>query len=134
MAHTLGFQTDWIIVTGQATGGNLRATLFVKLCMDGLVDVEGLDARRRLQYSRQGSGIDDLEQAGTDDSNIKDGIGNNEDVTSPFTHPSKNCPIKIHLPGAIILCCPALSFSLRISPSRVIGTHDPVLPTHRHHI
>mmetsp|Transcript_35662 Transcript_35662/g.54852 ORF Transcript_35662/g.54852 Transcript_35662/m.54852 type:complete len:290 (-) Transcript_35662:380-1249(-) len=32
------------------------------------------------------------------------------------------------LPDALMLCCPALNLSLELSPSRVVGTSDPVLP------
>ena len=99
----------------------------MKLCMDDLVDVDGLDTGSRFQRARQGSGIDDLEQVEADDSNIKDCIGNDKDITSPFTGPSKNCPPKVHLPDAIMTCCPALNLSLELSLSHGIVIHNLVL-------
>jgi acetyl esterase/lipase len=35
----------------------------------------------------------------------------------------------VRLPDALMLSCPALNLSLEISPSRVIGDQDPVLPS-----
>lgn len=129
-AHTLGFQMDRIIVTGESAGGNLGAALCVKLCMDGLVDVEALNAkRRRFQRAGEAGKIDDdLEQGGDNDN----ASGNNDDGNNgrPTTNPGTICrPPEIHLPDAIMLCCPALNLSLEPTPSRVIGTRDPVLPS-----
>jgi acetyl esterase/lipase len=38
-------------------------------------------------------------------------------------------PPKVRMPDALMLCCPALNMSHSISPSRVMGTGDPVLPS-----
>ena len=38
--NVLGFRTGRIAVTGESAGGNLAAALTVKLCYDGIVDVE----------------------------------------------------------------------------------------------
>ena len=35
----------------------------------------------------------------------------------------------IRLPDALMLCCPALNLSLELSPSRVLGKRDAVLPS-----
>lgn len=42
VAPLIGLQTGRIIVTGESTGGNLATSLCIKLCKDGLVDVEKL--------------------------------------------------------------------------------------------
>lgn len=44
--------------------------------------------------------------------------GHQDDTTDP-----------IRLPDALLLSCPALNLSLELSPSRVIGDKDPVLPS-----
>ena len=38
-------------------------------------------------------------------------------------------PGMIRLPNALMLCCPALNLSLELSPSRVLGLKDAVLPS-----
>lgn len=42
VAPLIGLQTGKVIVTGESAGGNLAAALCIKLCKDGLVDVERL--------------------------------------------------------------------------------------------
>jgi acetyl esterase/lipase len=114
----LGFQTDRIIVTGESTGGNLAASLCVKLCMDGLVDVEELTAEKRFRQAREETISQSTSLSFSEDDE------NDEDDQShqPVTGMNR-------LPDALMLCCPALNLSLELSPSRVLGTKDAVLPS-----
>merc|ERR1711957_789495 len=79
------------------------------------------NTKRRFQRAREAKELDRLEQ-GIESSTSKD----DDDLSISS---SKRISSRIHLPDAIMLCCPALNLSLELSPSRVIGTRDPVLPS-----
>lgn len=99
----LGFRPERLIVTGEAAGGNLAAALCVKLCMDKLFEGEAGDSR--------GSG---------------DTLPTGE-MQCEFA--SREISSKARLPDALMLSCPMLNMSLELTPSRVKGTNDPVLPS-----
>eukprot|EP00551_Chaetoceros_affinis_P019371 CAMPEP_0203738742 /NCGR_PEP_ID=MMETSP0092-20131115/43603_1 /ASSEMBLY_ACC=CAM_ASM_001090 /TAXON_ID=426623 /ORGANISM="Chaetoceros affinis, Strain CCMP159" /LENGTH=527 /DNA_ID=CAMNT_0050624553 /DNA_START=390 /DNA_END=1973 /DNA_ORIENTATION=+ len=118
----LGFRVDRIIVTGESTGGNLAASLCVKLCIDGLVNVEELTNVKRLRQAR-----DETLSPSTSlspSSSICDSEDNFDDDPSQGNARGMN-----RLPDALMLCCPALNLSLELSPSRVLGTREAVLPS-----
>jgi acetyl esterase/lipase len=52
----------------------------------------------------------------------RDDAGESEQETEPTT-------TGLRLPDAIMLSCPALNLTLELSPSRVMGIEDPVLPS-----
>ncbi len=118
----LGFQTDRIIVTGESAGGNLAASLCVKLCTDGLVDVEDLTNLKRLCQAREETISPSISLSpsgstcGSDDSFEDDPL-------------QRGAVGMNRLPDALMLCCPALNLSLELSPSRVLGTREAVLPS-----
>jgi len=99
----LGFRPDRLIVTGEAAGGNLAAALCVKLCMDKLFEGEAGDNR--------GSG---------------DTLPTGE---MQYEFASRKSSSNARLPDALMLSCPMLNMSLELTPSRVKGTNDPVLPS-----
>lgn len=75
-------------------------SLCVKLYMENIVDVDALiESRQR-----------------------RDDAGESEQETEPTT-------TGLRLPDAIMLSCPALNLTLELSPSRVMGIEDPVLPS-----
>lgn len=99
----LGFRPEHLIITGEAAGGNLATALCVKLCMDKML----------------------IEEAG--DGNGSDSLPTGEmqyEVASRRGRPSS-----VRLPDALMLSCPMLNMSLELTPSRVRGTNDPVLPS-----
>ena len=122
-APLLGFQTEKIIVTGESTGGNLATSLCVKLCIDGFVDVEQLTIQKRMNAQKKRGG--DLSPS----SSLDQSSGSSSEDEMDVTHESLPHMPSIHLPDALLLSCPALNLSLELSPSRVIGGHDPVLPS-----
>ena len=110
----LGFKTEKIIVTGEAAGGNLATALCVKLCLDGIIDLEALSVPKKVEKS-----CDYL-------SNLRE-----ESYASSAGEVQSEHQIdavEIHLPDAIMLCCPFLNMSLELTPSRVRSINDPVLP------
>ncbi len=121
-AALLGFQTDRIILTGESTGGNLATSLCVKLCLDGLVNIEELTAQKRLHHA----------SAYSDNSTPKSvspatSMTESDDDVESMENVQKTGMIR--LPDALMLCCPALNLSLELSPSRVLGIRDAVLPS-----
>jgi acetyl esterase/lipase len=75
-------------------------SLCVKLYMENIVDVDALiKSRQRC-----------------------DDVGESEQETEPTM-------TGLRLPDAIMLSCPALNLTLELSPSRVMGIEDPVLPS-----
>ena len=125
-ANLLGFQTNRVIVTGESTGGNLAAALCVKLCIDGYIDLDKIMAKKK-QERINSSSIDDLDQV--ENTNTKEHIMQSPNFPKEKkTDVEHNSNYEVRLPDALMLCCPALDLSLNISPSRVMGTGDPVLP------
>ncbi len=125
-AALLGFQTDRIIVTGESTGGNLATSLCVKLCLDGLVDVEALTGQKRLDQASEytaGSSTPKSVSPATSMVESDDDGGVEESIQN------LSMPGMVRLPDALMLCCPALNLSLELSPSRVFGVRDAVLPS-----
>jgi len=129
-ASLLGFQTNRIIVTGESTGGNLAASLCVKLCLDGLVDVEQLTAQNRFNQTR--------DETLSSDSSFSPCTSPRAPLSPTSSNVSESDEINefkpfstsmIRLPDAIMLCCPAINLSLELSPSRVLGKRDAVLPS-----
>ncbi len=121
-ASLLGFQVNKIIVTGESTGGNLAAALCVKLCLDGLVDVETLTVERRFLQARDDT-ISFSEPLSPNST-----MSDNEESSQGEDSFCEESPGMIRLPNALMLCCPALNLSLDLSPSRVL-TKDAVLPS-----
>ena len=121
-AALLGFQTDRIIVTGESTGGNLATSLCVRLCLDGLVDVEALTAEKRLHQASEYA-----DDSTTKSMSAATSISESDDDIKPMQNQSKLGMVR--LPDALMLCCPALNLSLELSPSRVLGIRDAVLPS-----
>lgn len=119
-ASLLGFQTNKIIVTGESTGGNLAASLIVKLCVDEFVDVDQLTADKRFLQARDEETLDggQYESLSPNSSTMSDNLDDSEKIVLGIDR----------LPNALVLCCPALNLSLQLSPSRVL-TRDAVLPS-----
>jgi acetyl esterase/lipase len=103
----LGFDTNRIVVTGESAGGNLAASLCVKLCMD-----------------RAGMPTN-LPAAGQ--KSITASTGEDDQVELAIEIETSSTPVR--LPNALMLSCPVLDLSLEMSHSRVVGTEDPVLPS-----
>jgi acetyl esterase/lipase len=110
-ADLLGIDVDRVIVTGESAGGNLAASLCVKLCMENLVDVDALTASNQCRDDSSSPEIDSSSRAGE------------------LEHESGSTIRGVRLPDAIMLSCPALNLTLELSPSRVLGNEDPVLPS-----
>jgi acetyl esterase/lipase len=104
----LGFETNRIIVTGESAGGNLAASLCVKLCTDPAVIP-----------------VDTYQIVSME----KGYMENHEKITDCDNGAHPSCPNAVRLPNALMLSCPVLNLSLEMSHSRVIGTDDPVLPS-----
>jgi acetyl esterase/lipase len=106
----LGFQSDKIIVSGESVGGNLAAALTVTIIMDQMEhqSIE-LTASKSMEFVNDRE--DDL--SGSE----------NEDGSSDSSR------FNIFVPDALIIGCPALNLSLELTPSRVEGANDPVLPS-----
>lgn len=98
-SRTLGFDIGRIVVSGESSGGNLAASLCVKLCSERKVSAGSFTPPQEI-------------------SQVPAGDYGNESV-----------PSVVRLPDALMLSCAALNLSLDVSPSRVIGNQDPVLPT-----
>mmetsp|Transcript_18246 Transcript_18246/g.27634 ORF Transcript_18246/g.27634 Transcript_18246/m.27634 type:complete len:733 (+) Transcript_18246:213-2411(+) len=94
-----GFGVGRIIVTGESAGGNLATAMCVKLGMK-VNDFNTLTMKNR--------------ESPLDSKICQKNDPNTQDVL---------------LPDALMLSCPVLNLSLEISPSRVIGGKDPVLPS-----
>lgn len=122
-ASLLGFQTDKIIVTGESTGGNLATALCVKLCMDGLVDVEELTAKKRFLQATEDRTA--MARSLSPNSSMSENDESENDDDESFHNDSTGL---VRLPDALLLCCPALNLSLELTPSRVL-TKDAVLPS-----
>ena len=105
-APLLGFRPKHLIVTGEAAGGNLAAALCVKICMQKLLADEALDDKAFDGALPTG----EMQYEGA--SRLKQ---------------QKTPPVRI--PDGLMLSCPMLDMSLELTPSRVRGTNDPVLPS-----
>jgi len=119
-APLLGFRAERVIVTGEAAGGNLAAALCVKLCLDQFIDVEALSFRQQQSKEKAASRNGHF----MDQEDVPCGSPAGE-VQKEFHSQSS----EIRLPDALMLCCPFLNMSLELTPSRVRGTNDPVLPS-----
>jgi len=122
----LGFEVDRIIVTGESAGGNLAAALCVKLGMERSSDIEGVLQDREQQHESVSSTAASAASSPT-------GEMDNEFHSFEYHNGSmesfSNSCAAVPLPSALLLSCPALNLSLDLSPSRVIGNEDPVLPS-----
>ena len=112
----LGFKTGRVAVTGESAGGNMAAALTVKLCYDGIVDVdlekEKKEKEGKVMVKRQSSSenfFNRLKARSNDDRSRERGT--------------------VTLPTCLMLSCPALNMCHSMSPSRIMGTGDPVLPS-----
>ena len=103
----LGFRPKHLIVTGEAAGGNLAAALCVKICMQKLLEDEALDEHKEFDGTLP-TGELQCEAA----SRLK----------------QQKVPL-VRIPDGLMLSCPMLNMSLELTPSRVRGTNDPVLPS-----
>jgi len=108
---SLGFQPNKIIVTGESSGGNLGAALCVKLCEDSWNNIAVPSVFD--QYSMR---LSEREQL------------NLGEVSSPVKQQDTST-IRIEMPDAIMFCCPMLNLSSCLSPSRIFGKSDPILPS-----
>jgi len=111
----LGFNAEKIVVSGESAGGNMAAALIVKLIHDGVVDLEDLIEKKK-------------EKEGVLDEDVDD----EEKVTTQSPPPRRQSFEKIErvrLPDGLLMSCPVLNMCLSMSPSRVMGTGDPVLPS-----
>lgn len=109
---TLGFEVNRIVVTGESAGGNLAAALCVKICMDNEKLSSSDNSVALLETPVPEESSDHSFEAEMEDSFLE------RDVPSPLA-----------LPDALMLSCAVLNLSLELSPSRVTGTEDPVLPS-----
>lgn len=122
-APLLNFQVNRIVLTGESTGGNIATALCVKLCMEHLMTVDTLlQERVAAEQSNQevGASID------MDVSKAKE-LAEDSAAESDIESDHGSCAHR--LPDAIMLSCPALNLTLELSPSRVTGVSDPVLPS-----
>jgi acetyl esterase/lipase len=99
VASLLGFEVNRIILTGESAGGNLAAALCVKLGLYGSAPYQVAIPRNHLG-----------------ENGCSNGFG-------------KKVEDAVRFPDALMLSCPVLNLSLELSHSRVVGTHDPVLPS-----
>jgi epsilon-lactone hydrolase len=99
VASLLGFEVNRIIITGESAGGNLAAALCVKLGLYGSAPYQVAIPRNHLG-----------------ENGCSNGFG-------------KKVEEAVRFPDALMLSCPVLNLSLELSHSRVVGTHDPVLPS-----
>jgi acetyl esterase/lipase len=109
--EVLGVEADRVIVTGESAGGNLAAALCVKLSLENLMG----DTIATMKVSPNDEPLTDIVA-----SNLTTSLSNDSDTMSPW---------KTRMPDAIMLSCPALNLTLDLSPSRVLGQQDPVLPS-----
>lgn len=107
-ATLLGFQANKIIVSGESAGGNLAAALCLTIIMDrDQSDYVQLTPSRSMDlFSDRNESFEEEEV---------------QDVSG--------CDDAVPLPDALMMSCPALNLSLDLSPSRLVGAHDPVLPS-----
>lgn len=106
-ATLLGFQADRIVVSGESVGGNLAAALCVSLVLDHKED----------------------EIAQLFVSDLADTYGFSESERSSAGEDDSREMVELDIPDALLLCCPALNLSPDLTPSRIDGANDPVLPS-----
>jgi acetyl esterase/lipase len=104
----IGFHANKIIVTGESSGGNLGAALCVKLCLGDRVKNISVDYDSRLLRSAE--------------------VGRLNDPSGVEVQQSQNS-MNVRMPDAIMFCCPMLNLSPELTPSRIFGNADPVLPS-----
>jgi acetyl esterase/lipase len=111
-ATILGFQSDRIIVSGESVGGNLATALCVSLVMD----------------HKEGESYDLPQRRTAEFNDLEDALGFS--VCERLNSGENSREIcNSDIPDALLLCCPALNLSLDLTPSRVDGANDPVLPS-----
>ncbi len=115
----LGFRTRKIAVTGESAGGNLAAALCVKLCLDGIVQEKPSDVSGSDEDLGSSGVVMPKRQPSAEDLATIDSV----------KAPRRRRDGEVCLPDALMLSCPALNMCHSISPSRVMGTGDPVLPS-----
>ena len=129
---TLGFKPDKIIVTGESAGGNMATAMCVKLCMDGDIDVEEALKVKEEQKARERAAKAE-KRARAEKNKQAAGGGQSPEVAvqvkKQATVVKERVAGKVTLPDALLLSCPALNMCHSMSPSRIMGTGDPVLPT-----
>jgi acetyl esterase/lipase len=110
----LGFETNRIIVTGESAGGNLAASLCVKISTDDNNKDLPIDFNYHIISNHPSeTGITETRTEHVGDAKL--------DTSSDWK--------PVRLPDALMLSCPVLDLSLELSHSRVIGNDDPVLPS-----
>ncbi len=111
-ATLLGFLSDRIVVSGESVGGNLAAALCVSLVMD----------------HKEGEVSELPQRISPDFNDLEDSLGFS---VCERSNSGENNRVMSHLdiPDALLLCCPALNLSLDVTPSRIDGANDPVLPS-----
>ena len=111
-ATLLGVQSDRIVVSGESVGGNLATALCVSLVMD----------------HKEGEVSELPQRISPEFSDLEDSLGfsvceraNSGENIQEMSH--------LDIPDALLLCCPALNLCLDVTPSRIDGANDPVLPS-----
>jgi acetyl esterase/lipase len=112
----LGFETNRIIVTGESAGGNLAASMCVKIISEQMNMILPIDNSNNYQLINTVPMESDIQPVNHDE---------NFDIDNRSYDKKK----VVRLPDALMLSCPVLNLSLEMCHSRVIGTNDPVLPS-----
>ena len=116
----LGFQPDRIVISGESVGGNLAAALCVTIVMayeEG--DFDHLTSNR----------YKDLVEDWGDVSINDEDIDSDTMILAGELGLEYRNNLGIDLPDGLMICCPALNLSLDLTPSRIDGANDPVLPS-----
>mmetsp|Transcript_13960 Transcript_13960/g.25587 ORF Transcript_13960/g.25587 Transcript_13960/m.25587 type:complete len:840 (-) Transcript_13960:95-2614(-) len=152
-ATDLGFRTKKIAVTGESAGGNLAAAMIVKLCMENIVDkteVNNLRDKQRseeeeekralakelLEHEEKVEKLEDEEEKEAEtekvEATMKRTASSSENffrrLPSNISKEARKVGV-VTLPDCLMLSCPALNMCHSVSPSRIMGTGDPVLPS-----
>eukprot|EP00968_Pinguiococcus_pyrenoidosus_P003431 scaffold214_cov249-Pinguiococcus_pyrenoidosus.AAC.39 len=109
-AQILGFRPRKIVVSGESAGGNMAAALCVKLCIDGDVPVQPLSPEERAASPR-------ARQPGA------------AEASGMSREASHDACAGVRMPDGLMLSCPSLNVCRSVSPSRIMGAGDPVLPS-----
>ena len=122
----LGFNAKKIVITGESAGGNMAAATIVKLLMEGVVDLEYLlgEKMREKEEREGGGGSEGNESDDTEGGKKKQVVVRSK---SPLFYDATQRGVR--LPDGLLMSCPTLNLCLSMSPSRVMGSGDPVLPS-----